>query len=492
MSKQLVVGKDKLGRTRKLKPPQDRKYKTTPPEHKKIVMEHLNKTNSIAKTLLFFHQNHPEVAKTLSKSKIMMWKKRSKNTPKKRGRPSILDAETKKIIIEQIATLSNCGAPLTSTVCQPIIRNIINKDNPSSQVKVSKSWVNKFFKQNDYVPRKSTSTSELPINWCNLVMGMNVRLSRVISKYHIPAELVINLDQLGLDFLSPGKQTRAKRGSKKVVIIGSGDKRKITCVPVVAASGDFICIQMIFTGKTERVHPQSRYDLIMYSHSSTHWSTIETMKELIDFIALYRSRFLQQNVYLPMNQQMVLNLDCWKVHISEEFRDWIKASHPYISLIYVPGGCTGVAQVCDLVVNKKLKDMIKQQFQIYITEKLVVLTDKIKEGISIEKLSLKTKELRPLLAKWMVEVVTFFLSDPGKKLILEGFDKAGILQCFDRDFQTRSFFSDLPDDQEIECETLEEEIEIALDVGWLNTALGRESITEEELCELISMSSDSN
>jgi len=33
-----------------------------------------------------------------------------------------------------------------------------------------------------------------------------------------------------------------------------------------------------------------------------------------------------------------------KVHIAVEFRDWLKKRFPFVHIILVPAGCTGVAQ----------------------------------------------------------------------------------------------------------------------------------------------------
>jgi hypothetical protein len=52
----------------------------------------------------------------------------------------------------------------------------------------------------------------------------------------------------------------------------------------------------------------------------------------------------------------VLLLDCWPVHIGEEFRTYMAETHPNIALLFVPAGTTGKAQPIDLVVNKPFKD----------------------------------------------------------------------------------------------------------------------------------------
>ena len=45
---------------------------------------------------------------------------------------------------------------------------------------------------------------------------------------------------------------------------------------------------------------------------------------------------------------MILYLDFWSVHRSQEFRDWIKAELPEIVVLDVPASCTGLLQPCDV------------------------------------------------------------------------------------------------------------------------------------------------
>ena len=65
-------------------------------------------------------------------------------------------------------------------------------------------------------------------------------------------ELVLNLDQTPLSYVSPGKYTFDFRGSKTVPIKGVDDKRQITATFTVTASGSFLPIQLIYSGKTKR------------------------------------------------------------------------------------------------------------------------------------------------------------------------------------------------------------------------------------------------
>ncbi|KZT10423.1 uncharacterized protein LAESUDRAFT_627188, partial [Laetiporus sulphureus 93-53] len=69
----------------------------------------------------------------------------------------------------------------------------------------------------------------------------------------------------------------------------------------------------------------------------------------------------QKEIYkLPDNQACILRLDVWSVHRGQEFYNWLPATCPWILREYVPGGCTGLFQPCDVGINRPLKHAIRQ------------------------------------------------------------------------------------------------------------------------------------
>ena len=72
------------------------------------------------------------------------------------------------------------------------------------------------------------------------------KISNVILDHDVPSALVLNLDQTPLSYVSPGKYTFSSKGSKSVPIKGLDDKRQITAIFVVSATGSFLLIQLIY------------------------------------------------------------------------------------------------------------------------------------------------------------------------------------------------------------------------------------------------------
>jgi hypothetical protein len=58
---------------------------------------------------------------------------------------------------------------------------------------------------------------------------------------------------------------------------------------------------------------------------------------------------------LPPSQKSLWTIDVWSVHRSKEFRGWMRTNHPIIILDFVPGGCTSIAQPCDVGIQRLFK-----------------------------------------------------------------------------------------------------------------------------------------
>ena len=76
-------------------------------------------------------------------------------------------------------------------------------------------------------------------------------------------------------------------GAKSVPVKGRGKGKQIVGIFVVSATGRFLPMQLIYTGKTKRCHPQgiefsSGFDV---THSLNHWSNeelaIQHIREII-------------------------------------------------------------------------------------------------------------------------------------------------------------------------------------------------------------------
>ena len=121
-----------------------------------------------------------------------------------------------------------------------------------------RSWVHSIYKRMGYTVRART-TSSPPVPYGLYKENRYTFLSSIVEtveQYSIPFELTLNADQTPSSHVSVGKMTMAKRGEKSVPIKGLTDKRNITLAFAVTFTGDFLLMQIIYGGKTNRSQPR--------------------------------------------------------------------------------------------------------------------------------------------------------------------------------------------------------------------------------------------
>lgn len=222
------------------------------------------------------------------------------------------------------------------------------------------------------------------------------------------------------------------------LLIGGEDKRQITGVPIVSCANDIVGLQLIWQGKSKRCHPAKTNPKMFFTHSENHWSNGDTMRELfVDIIGPHIEAVKEELELSPVQHSIVL-LDVWKHHYSKDFKNFIKEKFPRIELVYIPPGTTGEAQVCDLVVNKKMKELAtkvtSEEVAHQVSRQLQEQQISGDNSLSI-RVDIRLSALKPLVCKGMNASLEFFETNEGSALIAKGFEKAGITQCFDRDFQ---------------------------------------------------------
>ena len=107
-----------------------------------------------------------------------------------------------------------------------------------------------------------------------------------------------------------------REGARQVAVVGKEDKREITVLLSVAASGGMFAPQMIFyQGKTERCHCKVTFpENWNVTHSETHWSTELIMLEYIDKVLVPYVTQMRQMLELAMDHPALAWFDVFKAH----------------------------------------------------------------------------------------------------------------------------------------------------------------------------------
>ena len=192
------------------------------------------------------------------------------------------------------------------------------------------------------------------------------RLVHTISENSVAIGLTVNTDQTMVTYAAGASETYAPKGSKQVEVVGKDEKRGFTAVVGISMSGEVLPFQAIFSGTTVRSLPSPKardYEKAtktlkfhFKSGGENHWSTLSTMQSYVQHILVPYFEDHRQD----QNQICIWQIDCWSVHRSEEFRNWMYSTYPWIRIHYVPANCTGLFQPCDVGIQRVLKLAIRR------------------------------------------------------------------------------------------------------------------------------------
>lgn len=205
------------------------------------------------------------------------------------------------------------------------------------------------------------------------------------------------------------------------------------------AASDLLPIHTIFKGKTKRPLPTgpavSLLRLVGWhiTCTSTHWSTLQTMKDYVEFIYLPFVKGKCTNLGLdPQSPKSILLLDAFTVHKSDAFRTWMSETHPEICLLFVPARCTTKLQPCDVVIQRPFKCAVHHFFMNFCVNKI---RRQMAGGVSAKSTRLHTHigVLRNKLCDWLLQAHAQVAEK--RDMIVKGWKNIGGLQAWDEAFQ---------------------------------------------------------
>ena len=120
-----------------------------------------------------------------------------------------------------------------------------------------------------------------------------VYLYGIVQKFNehkIPSSMIINLDQTLSKFVPGCNKTLAKKGCKSVPITGSTDKRIVTATFSVTLTGEFVQIQLIYGGKTNKSISTVSFpsDFVINANEKHYSNKREALNMLENVIIPYR------------------------------------------------------------------------------------------------------------------------------------------------------------------------------------------------------------
>ena len=160
-----------------------------------------------------------------------------------------------------------------------------------------------------------------------------------------------------------------QEGASRVEIVGLNDKRQITVTFAASLSGEFLPLQILYQGKTERCHPSfafpEGYDVW---HSPNHWANGDTVVRYIEKVILPYFRRVRAEKGLPDTHPGLCIYDVFRGHKKDEVQTLMEENK--LLTVYVPSNCTDLLQPLDLSVNKAVKEHLRHHFRSWYSEQV--------------------------------------------------------------------------------------------------------------------------
>ncbi|KIK80670.1 hypothetical protein PAXRUDRAFT_15653 [Paxillus rubicundulus Ve08.2h10] len=288
----------------------------------------------------------------------------------------------------------------------------------------------------NWSPQKGTHTAvKLPADTKAKCEECFFHLVYIIKWYSVPPKLVVGFDQIGNYVLSSSGTTFAERGSHQVDIVTKDEKHAYTLLVASMPEGTFLPFQQVWGGSSPQslpsVHAQGMdeaqangfdFTFAKSNKRGSHFSTLKTMKEWVEHIFKpYCCYVIEVDPDLDDNQILIVYLNCYPVHMSQEFCSYIFNEYLHVILCFVPASCTGIFQPADVGLNHIIKHHLKQ----HQTEYLVDLHQKqMDSGLTAEQVKFTTSlpVLRDASVAGIMAVYDFMMGQFGCELVQKSWE----------------------------------------------------------------------
>ena len=122
---------------------------------------------------------------------------------------------------------------------------------------LEKDWARSVLQRMGFSKRRATSTSKVtPTDLEELKKIYIIDIYSIVKMEDIHDSVIINWDHTGMKIVPTASWTMEKKGTKRVEIAATDDKRQITGVFGCSMAGDFLPIQLMYKGTTPRCLPK--------------------------------------------------------------------------------------------------------------------------------------------------------------------------------------------------------------------------------------------
>jgi hypothetical protein len=347
---------------------------------------------------------------------------------KKQGRTCIL-GELDGVVQDFIRSQRSIGAVITRSTVIGIGKGVVLSHNKfllteyGGNITLTKHWAESILHRMKYVKRRgSTKVHVLGDTFEKIKKKFLDDIKITVTMEDIPSSLIINWDQTAISIVPGSCWTMAPSGSRRVEIVGMGDKRQITAVFAGSLSGNFLPPQLIYTGKTPACHPKITFPPDWHiTHTSNHWANEETMKDYVTKVIVPYVQKKRMELPSQMRQPALVIFDVFRGQMCQSTIDLLMADN--IHFVRVPPNCTDRLQPLDTSVNKSCKDFMRNKFIEWYSLKVLEVMEQTED--QWPQIDLRLSTMKPLTGEWIILFYNYMLTNP--EIIKNGFKSAGII-----------------------------------------------------------------
>ena len=329
---------------------------------------------------------------------------------KKRGRPSLVDEAITNELKHYILALREAGGVVNTRIVIAAGAGILQQRDPSAfcNTILTKNWAKYFLNKIGFVKRKATTKFKHDIeHFEERKEQFLIDIKAVVIIEEIPDSLIINWDQTGINYIPVSQWTMAKEGSKRVEIVGLNDKRQITAVFGGTLCGKFLPIQLVYQGKTSRCIPSIDFPKSWHiTYTPNHWCNENTVLCYIEKIIVPYVQSTRAGLGLPPSHPALVIFDEFNGQTTDKVFSILEENS--IFYVIVPPNCTDRLQPLDISVNKAAKEFLRSRFQEWYASKIAF---QLKQSARVtEPVDLRLSLMKPIGAKWLIELYDYFKS----------------------------------------------------------------------------------
>ena len=246
--------------------------------------------------------------------------------PKKRGRPLLIGEELDEQVRDYIKELRREGVVINCDVAIAVGTGIVMNNGANlliangGHIDLTKHWAKYLLSRMGFVKRRANTKAKVTVeHFDELKKLFLLEFNNVVEIDEVPAELIINWDQTGINYIPVSSWTMEEEGSKRLQVLGKDDKRQLTALFACSMSRHFLPVQLVYQGKTVRCLPKyqfpSDWDI---TFTANHCCNESTMRQYIDKIILPYICIKRKELKLTPKQPAVMIFDNFKGQCTEE------------------------------------------------------------------------------------------------------------------------------------------------------------------------------